>query len=73
MGLVRSILKLILKQLKESVHNLGGVSTGKPIGNKEARILEKLELQVHLPQGPLQINKNTSEDKDFWQPPSQGF
>eukprot|EP00253_Pinus_taeda_P013096 PITA_13096 len=70
---VNNILKLILKQLKETIHILGGVTTGKPIRKREAKILEKLELKVNLPCGSIQINKNTSAEKTFWQPPSQGF
>ena len=68
-----NILKIILKQLKETVHILGGVNTRKLIGQREARILEKLELKVHLPWCSMQINKNTSAKKAFWQPPSQVF
>ena len=68
-----SILKLILKQLKETIHILGGVDTEKHIGQREARILEKLELKVHLPQFSKQIIKNNSVEKAFWQPPSHGF
>lgn len=70
---VSSILKLILRQLKETVHILGGVATDKPTGQREARILKKLELKVHPPQGPMQINKNISAEKASWQPPSHGF
>lgn len=52
---------------------MGGVDTGKPIGQREARILENLELKVRLPQCSKQINKKNSTDKAFWQPPSQVF
>ena len=68
-----NILKLILKQLKETVHILGGVATGKPIGKREAKILKKLKLNVHPPQGSMQINKKSLTDKSSWQPPSHGF
>jgi len=70
---VSNLLKLILEQLKETSHILGGAATGKPIGQREARILEKLELKVHPPQGSMYINKKTSADKSSWQPPSHGF
>lgn len=68
-----SILKLILKKLKEVVHILGSATTGKPISQREAKILEKLELKVLPPQGSMQTNKKTSTDKSSWQPPSHGF
>jgi len=68
-----SILKLILKQLKETIHILGGVDTEKPIGQREAKTLEKLKLKVRLPQCSKHINKKNSTDKAFWQPPPHGF
>jgi len=58
-----NILKLVLKQIKEIVHILGGAATGKPIGKREARILEKLELKVINPQDSMQISKKTSAEK----------
>jgi len=57
---VSNILKLVLKQLKEIVHILGGEATSKPIEQREARILKKLELKVIPPQGFMQIIKKIS-------------
>ena len=68
-----NILKLVLKQLKETVHILGGAATDKPIEHREARISEKLELKDIPPLGSMQIIKKTSTEKSSWQPPSHGF
>jgi len=65
---VSSILKLILKQLKEAVNILGGADTEKLIRQREAKILEKLEFKLHLPQCSMQINMNTSTRKASWHP-----
>ena len=46
---VSNILKLVLKQLKETVHFLGREATGKPIEQREAIILKKLKLKVNPP------------------------
>ena len=70
---VSNILKLVLKQLKEIVHVLGGVATGKPIAQIEARILEKLELRVIHPHSSMQIIKKISIEKSSWQPHPHGF
>ena len=57
---VRNILKLVIKQLKETMYILGVAATGKPIGQIEVRILEKLELKGIPPQISMQIIKKTS-------------
>jgi len=62
---VSNILNLILKQLKKTVHFLGGITTRKPIGQREAIILEKLELKVFLPPCAIKNNRNKSVEKAF--------
>jgi len=64
-GPVSSILALILKQFKETVNTLGGFSTGKHTGHREAHILERLELQTHIPLCLNNTAKHTLEGKAF--------
>lgn len=65
LGLVSSIIKLILKQLKDTIHILGRVSSENPRGNREGSILEKLELQIHLPQTLYRSPSITQKERLF--------
>lgn len=67
------IMAQILKQLKETVNALLKKPPEKPLGQRDAHILELLGLQSHVLQGLKMKARHISERQAFWQPPPHGF